>query len=99
PLHSYPTRRSSDLKMYWEILSSYFLKNHLPNSGKIRVTTRPKTITDTPNLIQKALLISPVDIPDITANTNKAKVSVIIVPPTVILTALFLAMPNLLTMG
>src|SRR5690606_30386824 len=94
-----PKNTKPKTKIYWDTLSSYFLKNQRPKSGKTRPTISAKIRTDTPSLIQKALVISPVDIPAITASTNKASVSVIMVPPTVILTALFFVIPSLLMMG
>ena len=48
---------------------------------------------------QKLPLISPVDIPTITASTNKASRQVITVAPIETLTARFLVTPYLLTIG
>jgi hypothetical protein len=54
---------------------------------------------ETPRRIQKALSAFPVAIPTIIVSTSKASVSVIMVPPTVMLTALFLLIPSLLMIG
>ncbi len=67
--------------------------------GKSNITIRPKTIIEIDNLTQNVVLTSPVVIPTIIARTNRANVSVIIVPPTVIFTALFFATPILLING
>src|SRR5690606_41142433 len=77
-------------KIYCEILSSTFLKNQRPMIGKISKTTNPKTTTDPPNFNQNSCPTSPCDMPTTAAKTNNAKISVIMVPPTVTLTDLFL---------
>src|SRR3546814_18433108 len=86
-------------KMYCEILSSTCLKNHLPIIGKINNTIRPNRTMDIDNLIQNAVFTSPCVMHTTTARTNSESTSVIIVPPTVILTERFLEMPSLLTCG
>ena len=62
-------------------------------------TIRANITMETPKRIQKASSAFPVAIPTIMVNTNNASVSVIMVPPTVILTALFLLIPSLLIIG
>ncbi|MNS31556.1 hypothetical protein D3C72_636130 [compost metagenome] len=48
---------------------------------------------------QNAVPTSPCDIPTTTAKTRRERTSVIMVPPTVTLTARFLAIPKLLIIG
>src|SRR5690606_22313701 len=85
--------------MKWETLSLTFLKNQRAIIGNPKRTTLPKIKIEIPRRIQKVVVTSPCAIPTHTAKTNNAKTSVIMVPPTVIFTALFLEIPNLLPHG
>lgn len=58
-----------------------------------------QTATEIPSRYQKALSALPVEKPTTTVSTERAMMSVMIVPPTAIVTALSRAMPSLLTMG
>ena len=86
-------------KIYCDILSLTFLKNHRPIIGNPIKTMSAKIIIPAESFIQKAVFTSPVVIPTTIAKTSKASISVITVPPTVTLTARFLTTPNLLTNG
>ena len=79
--------------------SSYRLKYQRPTKGNPQSTIKANTIVETPNWIQNPWVNSPVDIPTITANTNKASRQVITVPPIVTLIARFFVIPYLLTIG
>ncbi len=94
-----PKKTITKTKIYWETPSSNRLKNQRPIIGKSSITINPKTRIETDNLTQNSAFTSPVVIPAITASTKRAKVSVIKVPPTVIFTALFFAIPILLIKG
>ena len=94
-----PRNTIANTKMYCEILSSKRLKNHRPIIGKRKTMISPKNNTDIESRIQNMLFTSPVVMPAIAAKTSNASVSVIIVPPIVMLTALFFATPSLLTIG
>ena len=59
--------------------------------GKPNNTINANIKMETPRRIQNISLTCPVAMPTMIVRTSNAKVSVIIVPPTVILTALFFA--------
>ena len=67
--------------------------------GNPNRTAAPNNNTEAARRIQNSALTSPAVILTITASTSSARVSVIIVPPTAICTARFLATPNLLIKG
>ena len=67
--------------------------------GKPNNTINANIKMETPRRIQNISLTCPVVMPTMIVRTSNAKVSVIIVPPTVILTALFLLIPSLLIIG
>ena len=60
---------------------------------------QPKMMVDIANCTQKSVLISPLVMPVTPANTNSAKISVMIVPPIVSVTDLILEIPYLLVIG
>jgi len=62
-------------------------------------TMDPKIRREIRILIQKEGPTVPLDISTITVSTSNARVSVIIVPPMVMVTARFLVTPNLLRIG
>ena len=62
-------------------------------------TMDPKIRREITILIQKEGPTVPLDISTITVSTSNARVSVIIVPPMVMVTARFLVTPNLLRIG
>ena len=94
-----PKKTIESTKIYCEILSCTLLKNQRPIKGNTSSTNKAKTTTEIPRRIQKASSALPVAMPTMIVSTSKASVSVIIVPPTVILTALFLLIPSLLMIG
>ncbi len=94
-----PRNTIASTKIYWVTLSLKRLKNHRAITGKMNKMMRVNRIKNPVSLIQKKWSISPLVIPTITARTKSARILVINVLPTVILTAWFLAMPSLLTMG
>ena len=85
--------------IYCDTLSSHRLKNQRPTIGNTIITKAKKRIIAAPSLYQNQSSTSPTAISTITVNTNSAKVSVIIVPPTVIPTALSFVIPSLLIIG
>ena len=94
-----PKNTIAKTKMYWEILSSTFLKNHRVIIGKKNIINKPKLTIEIVRRNQNDELTSPVVIPTITAKTSNAKISVIIVPPIATITAMFLVTPSLLIIG
>src|SRR5688572_19542941 len=94
-----PRKTIASTKMYCEILSSKFLKNHLAINGNKKKTMLPKMTEEIMRRIQNVVVISPFTIPVIVAKTSSARMSVIIVPPIVRVTDLVRANPYLLAIG
>ncbi len=89
----------TNTKTYCETLSLHRLKNQRPNNGKHTRMTATQATTEKPNRYQNAWSAWPVASPTTTVNTIKAKMSVMIVPPTAIVTAWSRVMPKRLTIG
>ncbi len=94
-----PRKTTTSTKMYCETLSWNRLKNHRPSNGKRMSTIAPKRVSERPRRIQNPLSTDPAERPTMMVSTRRARVSVIIVPPTVMVTAWFFVMPSLLTIG
>ena len=94
-----PRKTITSTNTYCDTLSLHRLKNQRPMSGKRRRIAAMQTATEMPSRYQKALSALPVEKPTTTVSTERAMMSVMIVPPTAIVTALSRAMPSLLTMG
>ncbi len=94
-----PRKTMPRTKIYCETLSSKRLKNHRPITGKTNIMNKTNAEIDALSPNQNVCEISPVSNRTITARTNRASTVVINVPPILIVTALFLVIPNLLTIG
>ena len=94
-----PVNTITRTKIYCETLSLKRLKNQRPMIGNNPNTMDPKIRREIRILIQKEGPTVPLDISTITVSTSNARVSVIIVPPMVMVTARFLVTPNLLRIG
>ena len=86
-------------KMYCATLSLKWRRKYLESFGNNQNTMRQNNRVDMPNLIQYAEFISPLVVATITARISKEAVTVMIVPAMVMLTARFLDIPILLTIG
>ena len=94
-----PKKTMTSTKTYCETLSLHRLKNQRPMIGKSSRMAAMQPATDAPSRYQKVPSASPVERPTITVSTVSASMSVTIVPPTAMFTALSRVMPSLLTMG
>ena len=83
----------ANTKIYWDTLSSYFLKNHRVMRGKEYMTIVQKIVIDIKRRIQNISLISPCCIPAITARMISAPNTVMIVPAMVVVTDVARDMP------
>ena len=81
------------------MLSCTCLKNQRPAIGNAITTNKTNMTIDILNRVQKCSPMTPVAMPTITVKTSNASISVIIVPPTVIVTDLSFVVPNLLIIG
>ena len=86
-------------KTYCDTLSEQRLKNQRPTTGKSARMTATHPATETPKRYQKLRSASPVESPTTTVRTMSARMSVMIVQPTAIVTALSRAMPRRPTIG
>ena len=86
-------------KMYWATLSLNRRRKCFDSFGNSQNTMMPKIRVEMPNLIQYALFISPLVVATMTARMSNEAVTVMIVPAMVMLTARFLDIPILLTIG
>jgi hypothetical protein len=87
-------------KIYCEPLSpSRFLKNHILTLGTPHKIRKENAEIDTIMRIQKINEIEPCVAAEIKASNKSTAVSVMIVPPMVIVTASLLVIPNLLAIG
>ena len=68
-------------------------------TGNRKMTMQPNRRMETPSWAQKWGSTSPVAIPTMMASTRSESVSVMMVPPTATVTALFFVIPYLLMMG
>ena len=94
-----PRKTIASTKMYWETLSLHRLKNQRPISGKSTTITAMQSTTDPASRYQNHSSALSVAMPTTTVSTSSARMSVTMVPPTAITTALSRAMPSLLTSG
>ena len=94
-----PRKTRARTKMYCETLSFTRLKNHRVMTGNRKMTMQPNRRMETPSWAQKWGSTSPVAIPTMMASTRSESVSVMMVPPTATVTALFFVIPYLLIMG
>ena len=94
-----PRKTIASTKIYCGMLSCTLLKNQRPIRGNPNRTKSVKAVIDSPNRTQNMSSALPVESATTIVSTNSASVSVIIVPPTVMQTALFLLIPSLLIMG
>src|SRR5690606_19968156 len=89
----------ANTNIYCATLSSNFLKNQLLISGKRKKTMATNMIDEIPSCTQNAEDTSSLAIPATPAKTSSAKISVIMVAPTVNVTDLLRATEYLLAIG
>ena len=94
-----PRKTIASTKIYWEMLSCTRLKNQRAMKGNPSNTMSVNRMTESPSRTQNMSSALPVANATTTVSTSSASVSVIIVPPTVMLTALFRLIPKRLMIG